>query len=189
MEDSDAAPHYRRSIRLRDYDYSQPGAYYVTICTHERRCLFGKIADSEVRLNSLGHAIRHHWQDLPNHHAGVELDEYVVMPNHLHGIVVIGESSGEIVGMPAEGEAGLAPTPAVVHSRRKPTLASVIGSFKSACTRTINRQLERPITLWQRGYYEHVIRSEAALARIRQYIEDNPATWALDRDNPANWRQ
>lgn len=203
MADPNATPHHRRSIRLRDYDYSQPGAYYVTICTQGRKSLFGEVSDGILKPNGLGRVIEHHWLDLPNHHRGIALDEYVIMPNHIHGIIVIGEPMGEIVGMPAVGEAGLAPTlvgvvgegeaglapTADTHPMRKATLATIIGSFKSACTRAVHQQFERPVALWQRSYYEHVIRSSTALARIQQYITDNPAKWAFDRDHPANWRQ
>ncbi len=157
--------HKRKSIRLRGYDYSQNGAYFVTICTHNRECLFGNIANGKMQLNDTGKTIERVWNELPNHYANIKLDQSIIMPNHLHGIVVIGR-----------GEACLAPT-----------LGNIIGSFKSAATKQINIMRNHPgQKLWQRNYYEHIIRNEVDLNRVQQYINSNPLTWDLDSLHPNN---
>ncbi len=157
----------RRSIRLRGFDYAQQGAYFVTICTHQRACLFGEIADDEMRFNTTGSVAHGVWMGLPTHYPHVELDAFVVMPNHVHGIVVLGS--------------GIQPTPVKLES-----LSEIIRGFKTFSARQINRSRSRPGNrVWQRNYYDHVIRDEVGLDRIRQYIVDNPARWAEDPENPA----
>ncbi len=191
----DARHVFRRSPRLRDYDYSQPGAYFVTVCAWQRGCLFGAVVDDEVRLSSLGEIVRACWDEIPNHRRDVELDAFVIMPNHFHAIVVILDQSKDAAGNGGKvsrgldaGDTSVAPT-AVENGERRPTLGAIVGAFKAAVTRTAReRGVSVPIQVWQRSYYEHVIRSEAALSRIRNYIFENPAKWSLDRDNPATWR-
>jgi REP-associated tyrosine transposase len=194
---SPSSPYRRRSVRLQGYDYAQDGAYFVTICTANRACLFGQIVDGELRLDAFGEAVQRLWEDMPAHHRGVELDAFVVMPNHIHGIVVFAYDEGE-AGLATTGaqetrradEAGLATTTTTgaVRARRKRTLGTVVAGFKSAVSREARAgRIPAPVSLWQQGYYEHIIRSEAALDRIREYIANNPAKWAFDHDNPANW--
>jgi putative transposase len=168
----------RRSLRLQGYDYAQAGAYFVTICTWQRACTLGEVVDDRVRLSAIGEILISRWHDLPNHHL-VELDAFTIMPNHIHGVVaILGGEAGKT------GEAGLAPTVGQPKGR-KGTLGTIVGSFKSATSKAINeRGLGGGAPLWQRGYYEHVIRSEQTLTRIRQYIIENPAKWALDEENP-----
>ncbi len=178
----------RRSLRLLDHDYSQAGAYFVTICTQERMCIFGQVVDGSMRLNALGEIVWSCWEDMPDHRPEVELDAFVVMPNHMHGIAVIADRRDGVGDGSQTGETSLAPTVRREGDRRA-TLGAIVGAFKAAVTRATNElpgKTRQP--LWQRGYYEHVIRSEVALSRIREYIEQNPAKWALDHDNPANWR-
>ena len=164
--------HHRRSIRLRGYDYSQSGAYYITTCTHNRRCLFGKIADGEMRLNDVGQLVQRVWDGLPEHYPHVELDAFVMMPNHVHGIVVLTGT-------------GLKPTPTAATRPMRQGLPEIIRAFKTFSARRINDFRHTPGTpVWQRNYYEHIIRNEDALNRIRQYIADNPDNWAEDRENP-----
>jgi len=178
---SQAALPQRRSLRLQGYVYAQAGAYFVTVCTWQRACILGEIVDDQVRLSAVGEIIVSRWYDLPNHHL-VELDVFTIMPNHVHGVLIILDGkAGEAGGA---GEAGLAPTVGQPKSR-KATLGTITGSFKSAASKAINeRGLGGNAPLWQRGYYEHVIRSEQALTRIRKYIIENPAKWALDEENP-----
>ena len=192
---------HRRSIRLKGYDYSQSGAYFVTICTQNRECLFGDISDGEMRLNYAGQMVRDVWNDLPIKYRGVEIDEFVVMPNHVHGIIVIvgaplvGAHSSGTVNHDIENRAGTRPAPTGESEtgqprRVAPTLGDVIGSFKSITTHQDTdgvRQhnwLAFNSKLWQRNYYEHIIRDEEEIDRIRQYIIDNPGKWAEDDDNP-----
>jgi len=168
----------RRSIRLRGYDYTEPGWYFVTICTIERRCLFGDIVADKMCLNVLGEAVVDAWQAIPQHLPMFETDSFIVMPNHFHGIIVLEADVGAKHASP-------------LHQRRargtaKGSLPAVVQSFKSASTRSANRIRTTPgRPLWQRGFYERVIRSDEELNQLRRYIEDNPLRWALDQENPS----
>jgi REP element-mobilizing transposase RayT len=170
----------RRSVRMQGYDYTAAGAYFVTVCAHERRCLFGEIASEQMALNHVGRTIERCWLAIPDHFPGVELDEFVLMPNHLHGIVVL---PGSAATRRQPTATGLAPPRT---SRPIPrSISTVVGSFKSAAAREINRLNGAPSApVWQRSYYEHVIRDESSLNQIRQYIADNPRLWAEDAENP-----
>jgi putative transposase len=157
---------------LEHYDYAMAGAYFVTVCVQGRRCLFGEIKDTEMRLNRFGEIVDACWDDLPRHYGRVELDAFVVMPNHVHGIVVLTD-----VG------AGLKPARTPVGPDHG--LSEIVRAFKTFSSRRINALRGSSGTpVWQRGFYEHVIRNNADLQRIRQYITDNPLRWALDPENP-----
>jgi putative transposase len=172
----DPQKHHRRSIRLKDYDYSQAGAYYVTINVQNRECLFGEIVNYEMILNDAGKMIEVQWLALLKRFPNIELDVYQVMPNHAHGIIVIVEPEFGI-----ESRAGTSPAP---------TLGDIVGAFKSITTHEYIqgvgnknwRQFYK--RLWQRNYYEHVVRDEADLNRIQDYIQSNPANWDEDEENP-----
>ena len=174
--------HHRQSIRLKGYDYSQAGAYFVTIVTQGRECRFGDIIDGVMRTNEAGQMVEAAWTALPQRFPGIELDAYVVMPNHMHGVIVVGAS---LVVAPntvlATNRAGTSPAP---------TLGDVVGAFKSITTHAYIQGvydggwLPFDKRVWQRNYYEHIIRSKIELNAIRQYIIDNPAQWEQDRDNP-----
>ena len=169
--------HHRRSIRLRHYEYSRPGAYFVTICTDQRECLFGHISDGKIVLNDTGRSVRYVWENLPSRFPSIALDSFVIMPNHIHGII-------EIVG----AALALPPNPAV-HKKGAasgaPTLGDVIRAFKSISAIRVNHLLSRyGQPLWQRNYYEHIIRNEEELNRIREYIQNNPLNWEMDEENP-----
>ena len=265
----DPQRHHRRSIRLKGYDYTQPGAYFITICTQGRECLFGEIIDGEMHLNEAGQIVVQTWQDLPNHISNVQLDAFVVMPNHVHGIIIITDRAG-VVGTgsepartmmgsgsavdsdstPGPGSAadsgstagpgsvgagsvgaGSEPAPttttgpgptagpgsvagsgpttgpgsvAVVvgsgsvgsgsvgaGSEPAPTRSSyglpeIVRQFKTFSARRINELRGTPGTpVWQRNYYEHIIRNKRALNAIRQYIMENPRRWHRDREKEA----
>jgi len=168
---------HRRSIRLKIYDYSQAGAYFVTIVARGRRCEFGEIVDGTMRLNHHGSVLTQCWECLPEHFQNVQTDAFVVMPNHIHGIVMVG--ARHAVPLHAERER-FAKTVAA-------SLPTIIRSFKSACSKYINEfRPGHSGPVWQRNYFEHVIRSEDSLKRIRQYILENPMCWEFDRDNPAS---
>jgi putative transposase len=190
--------HRRQSIRLPGYDYAQPGAYFVTLCTQDRACLFGEVLDGGMRLNPAGDVVAGTWQWLSRQYVYLENDAWVVMPNHLHGILVIhpngrggsrtaptrttdnetGPSSTVMANLPESHTAITGPP------RRKP-LGRLIGAFKTVSTKQVNAMRGTPgLPLWQRNYYEHVIRDDESLDRIRRYIVDNPSRWAVDRDNP-----
>jgi putative transposase len=177
----DPAKHHRNSVRLKDYDYGQSGAYFISIVTQNRTCLFGDINDSAPQLNDAGQMIRSVWVDISRHYPGVETDTFVVMPNHLHGIIfLVGE--GPRACPPESGQPqGVAPTislPEIVHRFKTLTTKRYTDGVKhSGWTRF-------QVRLWQRNYYEHVIRDEKSLNRIQQYIAENPARWEFDPDNP-----
>lgn len=162
----------RKRLRLKEYDYSQPGAYFVTICTKDREHRFGEIVDGEMRANGLAAVVRSSWNDLPNHYPSVELGEFVIMPNHVHGIIIILENDTMV------GD-GLKPSPT-----RKFPLSEIVRAFKTFSARRINEISNTPGTpFWQRAYYEHIIRDDRSLGRIREYIADNPQRWESDKEN------
>ena len=168
--------HHRRSIRLRGYDYSQAGAYFVTICTQNRECLFGEIVDGEMRLNEAGRTGVNEWLKTAEIRDEIELDEWVVMPNHFHGIVVIANG---------RGTARRAPTVERFGQPVSGSIPTIVRSFKSAATKRINELRQTPgAKLWQRNYWEHIIRDESELGHIREYIRNNPAQWELDKLHP-----
>ena len=219
----------RRTLRLQGYDYSQAGAYAVTICTHDGAFLFGYVADGAMHLSAAGRVVERVWDGLPEHYPHVGLDVFVVMPDHVHGVIVLADvplpgddgieanrrprggpdaSTGRRVGhrpthtreqgRPSghraisgeQDEAGLrgrraglrpAPTKSVVAPRHG--LSEVVRGFKSFSGRRVNELRGTPgVSVWQRGYYEHVVRNEEDLNRIREYIEGNPLRWWLRRE-------
>lgn len=174
--------HHRHSIRLKDYDYAQSGAYFVTICTHNRECLLGEIVAGDMRVNDIGHIVSNSWQWLAQQHPDVGLDTWVVMPNHLHGIVVMGLGTDGVGG--ADGRTGGSRTAPTEPTQRKP-FGRLIGAFKTVSTKSINRLRGTSAgPFWQRNYYERIIRDETELHRVREYIVNNPARWAEDDNYP-----
>jgi len=160
----------RHSIRLRGYDYSESGLYFVTICTRNRECLFGDIVDGKMILNETGKIIETVWESLPDHHP-VVLDEFQIMPNHIHFILETLPSR--------RGIARNAPTFGNVTAG---SLPCIIRSFKSECTKLI-RVKSPNIHIFQRNYYEHIIRAENDLNKIREYVNINPLIWDRDHNN------
>jgi putative transposase len=249
MTSFDPQRHHRRSIRLKGYDYSQAGAYFVTICTQGRICLLGDVVNDQMELNNAGRLMESVWLDLPNRFSTVELDEFVVMPSHMHGIIVIVDrpihnlegshvptqnetttyeattrvaptaaddvGAGLVLAHDAithrvttrvtptttgNARAGTRPAPnEVTHgttTRVTPTkLDDIVGAYKSIATDEYIVGVKQwgwprfDRKLLQRNYYEHISRNERELNAIRQYICDNPLRWALDLDNPANWKR
>jgi REP element-mobilizing transposase RayT len=176
----DLQKHHRRSIRLKGYDYSSVGAYYVTIVTWHRDCLFGEIVNGEMILNDLGKIADECWQAILEHFPFVELGAYVIMPNHVHGIIIITEGR--------RGAAMLRP----YHDDQshkinvKPgSLGAIVRSYKSAVSYRIRKE-HNATGVWQRNYYEHIIRDEKDLQNKTDYIESNPVLWDEDDDNPMN---
>lgn len=175
---------HRRSVRLRGFDYSQPGAYYVTICARDRICLFGHISEGRMHLNELGKVVQEEWLKTPTLRPSLQLDAFVVMPNHFHGILIFGDKR-EPCG------AGDATPPAlpvfgkVMHR----SLGAIVGAFKGAVT-TRARALYKnsALEVWQKNYYEHVIDDQKDLDRIREYILENPSRWESDGENPNRTR-
>ena len=200
-----AHPH-RRPLRLQGYDYAQAGAYFVTVCTRDRLCALGDVVNGEMVLSPAGHLAHAAWQVLPQHYPGARLDAWVIMPNHVHGIIWLADNERQTVGAgfkPARRRpdaVGTGPKPAQWPSdpprpRSGPVgagfeparhgLPEIVRAFKTFSARRINQARNTTGSqFWQRNYYEHVIRSEDALTRIRQYIADNPAKWHEDPENP-----
>jgi putative transposase len=171
----------RKSLRLRGYDYSQAGAYVVTICTHGRECLLGRVVDDKIYLTEPGQIVYRGWQELDLKYPTIQLDYFTVMPNHVHGIILLvgaGSPRPEIPSLQLGGETPPLP--------KNPNLSTIIGYFKYQSTKQINAARYTPAAIiWQRGFYDHVIRDDESLNRIREYIATNPSRWDLDRENPA----
>jgi putative transposase len=210
--------HHRRSIRLKGYDYAQAGAYFVTICAQNRECLFGGVVNGRMVLNDAGRMVQTEWEQLRERFPTVELDAHVVMPNHFHAVVIITDSNDAVsvgaglVPAPDGATTRVAPTgtggadgyrvaptttrvaPTDVDTRH-PTLGDIVGAFKSLTTNAYIRGVRElgwpPFDkrLWQRNYYERIVRNEGELNRIRRYIENNPANWETDEENPDRRRR
>jgi putative transposase len=185
---------HRRSIRLQGYDYSQSGAYYITIVTQGRECLFGQVINGEMRLNQFGQIVQHAWLDLPNHYPHVELTAFCIMPNHAHGVILLIDNrrGGSVGSLPVHNQtiSGNAPLPEGAQTcpypmaKRHP-LSEIVRAFKSFSARRINTLRKTPsVSVWQRNYYEHIIRNDEDYKRIQHYIESNPFHWKEDTENP-----
>lgn len=177
----------RKSIRLKGYDYSQSGWYFITLCTKNREMFFGDVADGEMILNDAGIIVKKCWSDIPGHYPNVCLDDFVVMPNHAHGVINIVENDkNKIAGTKIVGDhnvraKNISPLPKnnKFQSPSK-TIGSIIRGFKIGVTKWF-RQNTDIYTVWQRNYYEHIIRDESELNRIRKYIIENPFKWQDDK--------
>lgn len=175
----------RRSIRLKGYDYSQPGAYFVTICTKNQYHYLGDIIGGRMKLSEIGEIINQFWIEISYHFDNVHLDGFIVMPNHLHGIIMIDVNCRGEVPSPYKGTLSNSQGRETLPLQQKRPLGHVIGYFKYQSTKRINKIRGLPgVTIWQRNYYEHVIRNEDELNRIREYIINNPLQWQFDRENP-----
>lgn len=180
--------HHRRSIRLRGHDYTQAGEYYVTLCVKDRECLLGEILRDHVKLSRIGEIAKECWEEIPKHFPNAALDEYVIMPNHVHGIIILGNPVGT---RHAVSQRDTAPQLHAVSQRErfgKPvpgSLSTIMRSFKSAASKGIHSKGYSAFA-WQSRFYEHVIRNAKDLDRIRNYILDNPCTWSKDENFSAN---
>ncbi len=177
--------HHRRSIRVLGYDYSSEGWYCVTICVENKKCMFGNIEQNNMILNHIGKIIDYHWRKLPIHFKNIELDQYQIMPNHFHGIIHI---------MVGAKHSGAADTTTCLNANdnasplqmpcgtKRGSLGAIIQNFKSVTSRKINKiNKTRSTHVWQRNYWEHIIRDEKDLNRIRKYIFENPLKWTDDK--------
>jgi REP element-mobilizing transposase RayT len=196
MTKFDPSKHHRRSIRLKGYDYSSAGAYFVTIVAWRRECLFGEVVDGEMRLSQRGEIVHKWWKEIPKHFQNVETGAFIVMPNHMHGIVFIMERRGTV---PVPEEYGVNE---ITHENntssktkgggtpplRMPTLGQIVAYFKYQSTKEMNL-LDNTGTVtkfWQRNYYEHIIRNDKDLQNKTDYINANPLLWDQDDENPIN---
>ena len=192
--------HKRRSIRLKDYDYSQPGAYFVTICAKSRGSVFGGIKDGIMHLTDAGRTVKSIWNDLPNHYPNISLDAFIIMPNHVHGIIVISDQKhGQARDLPLraisdDSDVG-ASLVGALNASSVPTLCEIVGAFKSKSTNEYIRGIKQfgwpPFQgkLWQRNYYDHIIRDEKSLEQTREYVFNNPLKWDYDDENPDKKRE
>lgn len=172
MSQSSRQQYHRQSIRIARFNYSQPGYYFVTICTKNREEYFGSVETAKTILSEIGEVAERCLKEISNHFQNVELDEYTIMPNHVHGIIIIRDSS----------RVGNAELRSLQEDRTKMVLPKVVHGYKSSVTRTLGKMgIE---FAWQKSYYEHIIRNEPSLNRIREYIQNNPLQWELDIENP-----
>ena len=181
--------HQRRSIRLKGYDYSQAGAYFVTICTKDKECLFGEILDDRMILNKCGALTEAEWLRTSKIRPNVFVDEFIIMPNHLHGILFLRE--WDDVGAHCNVPLPETETPQTEEFGKSTvnSIPIIIKLFKSTATKQINELRGTPgKPVWQKNYFERVIRNEDELNRIREYIIYNPAKWAKDNENPYKLR-
>ncbi|HHX09129.1 MAG TPA: transposase [Chloroflexi bacterium] len=173
MDPNFSSPH-RRNLRLPEFDYSQPGAYFVTIVTQDRKQLFGEVVEGEMILNDVGMMVKEVWEVIPDHFPNVELGEFIVMPNHIHGIISITNVEATHAS----------PLPRVSKGPTPESIAAIIGSFKSATSKRIREfKKNHKKRLWQRNYYEHIIRNERDHQAIYDYILANPMNWEKDEEN------
>jgi REP element-mobilizing transposase RayT len=219
--------HHRRSIRLPEYDYSQAGIYFVTICTYKKQCLFGEIKQGKMLLNQIGKMVAQEWLKSSEIREELTLDEWIIMPNHVHGLVVITKddyqvNSGDVSddsgsasenfegannsgsvsgnsgsvsdnsGSASENSEGASLAPLLGKSaQRKPkSLSTFVSGFKSSVTKRIKKIcVENNPRVWQKNYYESIVRDEIDLNKIRQYILDNPQNWDDDPENQSDLSQ
>lgn len=195
----DPDKHHRRSIRLKGYDYTQAGAYFVTICTWQRECLFGDIYNRKMRLSRYGETVQFNWDNLPKRYPHIKLDAFIVMPNHVHGIIVLMDEleRAGLDNFDAGNPRFLGKTAPTKPTTTKPArakyhgLPEIIRGFKTFSARRINQiRSMAGVAVWQRDYYEHIIRNEESLHKIREYIINNPLSWEQDQlhpHNPSKW--
>ena len=170
----------RKSLRLPEYDYSQAGYYFVTICTENKKCLFGKVENGKMILNQFGKIVDEEWKKTLEIRKNVLLDAFIIMPNHVHGIIIAGDQPVGVCRRQTRAGRGLKPQ----------SFGSIVNHIKSVCTKRIrsycvNNFKKNPSEIWQRNYFEHIIRNEKSLLEIRNYILNNPLKWELDSENPA----
>jgi len=173
---------------LEGFDYSQSGAYFVTLCAHDRRCYLGDAKAGFIELSPIGEIAKQFWSEIPIHFDNVTLDYFVVMPNHVHGVLLT--SGIHNVGVQYIEPLRSQKLPRQQHQYQKvipKSIGSIIRSYKAAVTRWCRKNGYKDFR-WQRNYHEHVIRNEHDLNEIREYIMNNPLKWELDKENPKNWK-
>ena len=176
--------HHRQSIRLKEFDYRQNGAYFVTICSHNKECLFGNVMNEEMQLNDAGRMVQAVWNEISSHYPGIETDTFIVMPNHIHGIIVLaGVTPGVLIP-------DNSPINDTTVQQQPLSLPDIVQRFKTMTIKQYSDGVKqfhwKPYCdrLWQRNYYEHIIRNHESLNVIREYIINNPMQWEFDRENP-----
>ena len=175
--------HHRRSVRLHGWDYASAGLYHITICVGRKACVFGDVVGETVELTDSGILARDCWLAIPKHHPRVVLDAFVIMPNHIHGIVGLREGEG-LEGDPAINRQPYS-APGTFVAPTSGSVGTIVGTYKAAVTRGLRRSGHADFK-WQRSFHDHIIRSERSLNGFREYIDQNPLKWYLDRENPIN---
>lgn len=191
MNKYDPEKHHRRSIRLKGWDYRTAGYYFVTVCSYQRTNIFGNVENGVVQLSPLGEIIKKEWEKTAVLRNNVSLDEFVIMPNHIHGIFQLHNPPVGAGGSPVQNVSSSEKhntQPANGRTAGKPlqngSLGIIVGQFKSVVTRDYNRlENTKGAKVWQRGYYERIVRNDRELNAIRRYIQENPARWVEDREN------
>ncbi|MBU1349147.1 transposase [Patescibacteria group bacterium] len=183
----------RRSVRLTSFDYASPGAYFVTICTYDRRCLFGDVVDGDMRRNEVGAIVTSAIRATPAVRKEIRLDTWIVMPNHIHLIVwFVGRNDGSPHPVGADGNppsGGMRSGQAHYHAplrRQARSLSSFVAGLKRISTMNIRRHLGIAADIWQRGYHEHVIRDDEELDALRSYVINNALKWEKDPEHPTS---
>jgi putative transposase len=162
--------HHRRSIRLKGHNYAAPGYYFVTLCVEQRSHLFGKVVSGKMVLSPLGEIVRQEWKKSAEIRSEIEFDEWVIMPNHFHALIQILPSNQD------------APAPSRPFQMRARSLSSLMAGFKAASTREINKfRHQEGARVWQRNYYESIVRDADGVVRVRNYIRNNPRNWQMDK--------
>ena len=174
--DEEALHPGHRSIRLKGFDYASDGLYFITICSHERRCVFGRIVESRAVLSPVRLILRECWVAIPSHFAQARLHAFVIMPNHLHGIVEICAKLGRSSAAPLRRDLVAAVPPG--------SLGAIVRSFKAAATKRVREELKWSGPIWHRNYFERVLRDGDNFSAATRYISENPARWEWDRENP-----
>jgi len=189
----------RKLNRWKDYDYSQDGGYFIIICIKDKMCLLGEVENHKMIFNQYGEIIKEIWNNIPYHYENIILDEYVIMPNHIHGIIIIIENnpvgtehrSVQISGQSIVGtEHRSVPhcsVPNEANPRNYGLVSKIVKSFKETCVKTIRSRFDDFTFAFQRSFYDHIIHNEKSLNAIRQYIVENPLKWDINEDNPINW--
>ena len=177
--------HNRQSIRIQGFDYASPGSYFVTIVSHQRSNIFGEVLHGEVKLSPVGKVVERKWQEIPSHFKNISLDVFVIMPNHIHGILNINERSDEEAHFRSFtiDDVAVLNDPGFPKGPKPQSLGAIIGLFKSAVTKKIHELcLLENEKVWQRNYYEHIIWDDEDLNQIIDYIETNPDNWEADTE-------
>ncbi|MGE0637943.1 MAG: transposase [Bacteroidia bacterium] len=187
--------HHRQTIRLKGYDYSKAGLYFITICTHNRACLFGEISDEKMVMNEIGKIANQCWLQIPEHFPNVILHDHIIMPNHVHGIIEL----KKVVDVGAEnflplrnnmnniaGVENFQPPPSTPRQQNEfqkmipRSIGSIVKGFKIGVTKWVRNHTDR-IDVWQRNYHDHIIRNQQSYETIADYIISNPAKWKEDK--------
>ncbi|PIU01711.1 transposase [bacterium (Candidatus Torokbacteria) CG09_land_8_20_14_0_10_42_11] len=183
-----------KSARLKKWNYSSEGAYFITICLKNCEYFFGEIVNGKMQLSRIGIVVDKYWREIPKHFPSVILDEYIIMPNHVHGIIMINHNNNSHRDVAVRRDVAVQRLyrerpknyKMSMISPKSQSLSAIIRSYKSICTKTINKMQNQIFFAWQSRFYDRIIRDDNELNRIREYIFINPSNWMKDCNNPEN---